>query len=247
MSALKRVPLHTRPYFVPSLAAVAVAALVPLSGILPSASAEEAQVMPLPSRDAPLSSAPGTEKAVVAGGCFWGVQGVFQHVKGVTMAVSGYSGGQADSAHYDMVGTGWTGHAEAVEITYDPSEISYGRILQIFFSVVHDPTQKDRQGPDVGTQYRSAIFATDDAQAEIAKDYIAELDKAGVFEKSIVTEVSPLEAFYAAEDYHQDYATLHPDSAYIIFHDIPKIESLKALFPEVWREEPVLVNVAAKS
>jgi peptide-methionine (S)-S-oxide reductase len=247
MPAETRTRLQLKSLVAPTLAVLAVAALVPLSGILPSASAGEAQVLPLPSHDEPLASAPGLEKAVVAGGCFWGVQGVFQHVKGVTMAVSGYSGGKADTAHYETVGTGWTGHAESVEITYDPSQISYGRILQIFFSVVHDPTQKDRQGPDIGTQYRSAIFAASDEQAEIAKDYIAELDKAGAFEKPIVTEVSSLQAFYAAEDYHQDYATIHPDSAYIAYHDLPKIANLKALFPEVWRDEPVLVNVAAKS
>ena len=222
-------------------------ALVPLSGILPSASAEEAQVVPVPAHDEPLASAPGTETAVVAGGCFWGIQGVFQHVKGVTRAVSGYSGGEADTAHYQIVGTGSTGHAESVQITYDPSQISYGKILQIFFSVALDPTQKNRQGPDVGTQYRSAIFVADDAQAAIAKDYIAQLDKAGVFGKPIATEVSPFKAFYAAEDYHQDYATLHPDSAYIFINDLPKIANLKALFPDLYREEPVLVNVASKS
>ncbi len=187
------------------------------------------------------------ETAVVAGGCFWGIQGVFQHVKGVTMAVSGYSGGDADTAHYQVVGTGMTGHAESVQITYDPSQISYGKLLQVFFSVALDPTQKDRQGPDVGTQYRSALFTANDKQAEIARDYIAQLDKAGVFDKPIATEVTPFTAFYAAEDYHQDYATLHPESGYIAYNDLPKIAALQALFPDLWREKPVLVNVAAKS
>jgi peptide-methionine (S)-S-oxide reductase len=247
MNALKRRPFSIQPFVAPALAVLAVVALVPLSGILPSASAEPAQVVPVPAHDEPLASAPGMETAVVAGGCFWGIQGVFQHVKGVTRAVSGYSGGEADTAHYQMVGTGWTGHAESVQVTFDPSQISYGKILQIFFSVALDPTQKDRQGPDVGTQYRSALFVADDAQAAIAKDYIAQLDKAGVFGKPIATEVSPFKAFYAAEDYHQDYATLHPDSAYIFINDLPKIANLKALFPDIYREEPVLVNVASKS
>ncbi len=247
MNAPNRKPFSIQPYVAPALAVLAVVALVPLSGILPPASAEEAQVVPPPAHDAPLASAPGTETAVVAGGCFWGIQGVFQHLKGVTMAVSGYSGGDADTAHYQVVGTGTTGHAESVKITYDPSQISYGKLLQVFFSVALDPTQKDRQGPDVGTQYRSAIFAADATQAEIAKDYIAQLDKTGVFGKPIATEVSPFKAFYAAEDYHQDYATLHPESGYIMYNDLPKIANLKTLFPALWRENPVLVNVAAKS
>jgi peptide-methionine (S)-S-oxide reductase len=168
-------------------------------------------------------------------------------VRGVTKAVSGYSGGEADTAQYKLVGTGATGHAESVQVTFDPSQITYGKILQIYFSVAHDPTQLNRQGPDVGTQYRSAIFAVSDEQASIAKDYIAQLDAAKVFPKPIATEVSPFRAFYAAEDYHQDYATLHPDSAYIFINDLPKIANLQGLFPDVWRDEPVLVNVAAKS
>ncbi len=247
MNALDKKPFSIQPYVAPALAVLAVVALVPLSGIFPSASAEELKVVPPAAHDEPLAAAPGMETAVVAGGCFWGIQGVFQHVKGVTMAVSGYSGGDADTAHYQMVGTGWTGHAESVQITYDPSQISYGQLLQVFFSVALDPTQKDRQGPDVGTQYRSALFTANDAQAEIAKDYIAQLDKAGVFDKPIATEVTPFKAFYAAEDYHQDYATLHPESGYIAYNDLPKIAAVKALFPDLWREDPVLVNVAAKS
>jgi peptide-methionine (S)-S-oxide reductase len=247
MPAPMRLPFSVKPFVAPALAVLAVVALVPLSGILPPAAAEEGQVVPLPAHDEPLASAPGMETAVVAGGCFWGIQGVFQHVKGVTQAVSGYSGGEADTAHYQMVGTGWTGHAESVQITYDPSQITYGKLLQIFFSVALDPTQKDRQGPDVGTQYRSALFVANDEQAAIANDYIAQIDKAGVFNKPIATEVSPFKAFYAAEDYHQDYATLHPESAYIAYNDLPKIADLKSLFPELYRDKPVLVNVAAKS
>jgi peptide-methionine (S)-S-oxide reductase len=240
-------PFSIRPYVDPALAVLAVAALVAMSGMFRNASAEPAHVVPPPAHDAALASTPGTETAVVAGGCFWGVQGVFQHVKGVTMAVSGYSGGEAGTAHYRIVGTGATGHAESVEITYDPSQITYGKILQIYFSVAHDPTQKDHQGPDYGTQYRSAIFAADAAQAAIAKDYIGQLDEAHVFDKPIVTEVSPLTAFYAAEDYHQDYATIHPESAYIAINDLPKIQNLSVFFPEVYRENPVLVNVASKA
>jgi peptide-methionine (S)-S-oxide reductase len=247
MNAPDKKPFSIQPYVAPALAVLAVVALVPLSGIFPTASAEEAKVVPPAAHDEPLASAPGMETAVVAGGCFWGIQGVFQHVKGVTMAVSGYSGGDADTAHYQVVGTGMTGHAESVQITYDPSQISYGKLLQVFFSVALDPTQKDRQGPDVGTQYRSALFTANDTQAEIARDYIAQLDKAGVFDKPIATEVTPFKAFYAAEDYHQDYATLHPESGYIAYNDLPKIAALQALFPDLWREKPVLVNVAAKS
>ncbi len=215
MPSLDRKFSSARKLVAPMLAAFAVLGIVALGGVFRGASAETAEVVPLPTKDAALANAPGTETAVLAGGCFWGVQGVFQHVKGVTSAVSGYSGGEAATAHYDMIGTGRTGHAESVEVIFDPSEISYGKILQIYFSVAHDPTQVDRQGPDVGTQYRSAIFTTSAAQADIAKGYIGELDTAGVFDAPIATEVTPLEAFYAAEDYHQDYATLHPESAYI--------------------------------
>jgi peptide-methionine (S)-S-oxide reductase len=236
-----------RPFVTPALALLAIVALVPLSGLVRDASAETARVVPPPAHDAPLAAAPGSETAVLAGGCFWGVQGVFQHMKGVTSAVSGYSGGDAETAHYEIVGMGSTGHAESVEITFDPSQVTYGQILQVYFSVAHDPTQKNRQGPDVGTQYRSAIFAADAEQAAIANDYIAQLDKAGTFKHPIATTVTPLKAFYPAEDYHQDYATLHPESVYIAINDLPKIANLKALFPELYREEPVLVNVAARS
>ncbi len=229
----------------PAIAILAVAALVPLSGALRPAAAETAQVVPAAEKDAPLASAPGSEMTVLAGGCFWGVQGVFQHVKGVISAVSGYSGGEAGTAQYHTVSTGLTGHAELVQVTFDPSQITYGKLLQIYFSVAHDPTQVNRQGPDTGTQYRSAIFAASSEQADIAKAYIAQLDKAGVFTQPIATEVNTLKAFYPAEDYHQNYATIHPDSAYIFYNDLPKIANLKRLFPDVYRDDPVLVNVAS--
>jgi len=216
--------------------------LVPLALVkLAPAAAESASVVPAPAMDEPLAQSSGTATAVLAGGCFWGVQGVFQHVEGVTSAVSGYSGGSADTAVYEMVGRGNTGHAESVKIEYDPSKITYGKILQIFFSVATDPTQVNRQGPDVGPQYRSAIFTVNASQAEVAKNYIAQLDQAGVYGSPIATEITPLEAFYPAEDYHQDYATLHPDSAYIAYNDLPKIHNLAQLFPELYRDEPVLV------
>jgi peptide-methionine (S)-S-oxide reductase len=230
-----------RPWLTAALAVAAVAILVPMSGLWRQASAEQAQVVPPPAKDEPLAAASGTETAVFSGGCFWGIQGVFQHVNGVTKAVSGYSGGDKMTAVYEVVSSGSTGHAESVEVTYDPSQISYGKLLQIFFSVAHDPTQLNYQGPDRGTQYRSAIWTTSDSQADVAKAYIAQLDTAKAFDTQIVTQVNPLQAFYAAEDYHQDYATLHPDSAYIAYNDLPKIANLKALFPDVYREKPVLV------
>src|SRR5208283_2238617 len=182
------------------------------------------------------------QRAVFAGGCFWGVQAVFQHTKGVTNAVSGYAGGTPPSPSYEQVSSGRTGHAEAVEITFDPKQISYGRLLQIYFTVAHDPTQLNRQGPDEGTQYRSAIFATSDAQQQAAESTIAELDKAHAFADKIVTKVEPLRAFYPAEPYHQNYATLHPSNPYIAVNDLPKIANLKKLYPELYREQAVLVD-----
>src|SRR5215469_8145485 len=182
--------------------------------------------------------------AVLAGGCFWGVQGVFQHVEGVTSAVSGYAGGAADTAHYEMVSSNTTGHAESVRVMFDPHRISYGRILQIYFSVTHDPTELDRQGPDVGTQYRSAIFPTNPEQARIAEAYIAQLNQAHVFDAPVVTKIEP-GAFYPAEGYHQDFLTRNPRSPYIVINDLPKIENLKRLFPDVYRATPVLVAAAA--
>jgi peptide-methionine (S)-S-oxide reductase len=181
------------------------------------------------------------ETAVFAGGCFWGVQGVFQHTKGVLNAVSGYSGGSKATASYQLIGSGLTGHAEAVQVTFDPNQVSYAQLLQIFFSVIHDPTQLNRQGPDRGTQYRSAIFTTDATQKQTVDRYIAQLDAAKVFPAKIVTQVTPLVAFYAAEDYHQDYATLHPESGYIATFDLPKIANLKTMFAAQYRDKPVLV------
>lgn len=206
----------------------------------PAQAAEEAVVIPPPAVDA--RAATGSQKLVVAGGCFWGVQGVFQHVKGVTSAVSGYAGGPASSANYSAVSSGGTGHAEAVEITYDPSVISAGKLMQVFFSVAHDPTQLNRQGPDHGTQYRSEIFTSGEDQAKLAKAYVAQLDGAKVYGAKIVTKIEPLQAFYPAEAYHQDYLTLHPRQPYIVFNDLPKIENLKRLFPDLYRAEPQLVT-----
>ena len=185
-----------------------------------------------------------TETAVLAGGCFWGVQGVFQHVKGVTNAVSGYAGGDKKTAQYEVVGTGRTGHAESVRITFDPRQISYGRILQIYFSVAHNPTELNRQGPDVGTQYRSAIFPANAEQAQIAKAYIGQLNQAHAFDAAIVTKIEPGKEFYPAEDYHQDFLTLHPNYPYIVYNDLPKIDDLKRIFPDLYRADPVLVSAA---
>lgn len=229
--------------FHPLIPIAALAAMIAAAAWQPwatSAAAEDAVVVPAPAVDVE----PGphvSEVAVLAGGCFWGVQGVFQHVEGVTRAVSGYAGGAADTARYQMVGRGDTGHAEAVEITYDPSRISYGTILQIYFSVAHDPTQFNYQGPDMGPQYRSAIFPANEEQARVAKAYIAQLDAAHVYGDSIVTTIEPGRAFYPAEDYHQDYLTLNPTQPYIVINDLPKVENLKRLFPALYREEPVLV------
>ena len=178
----------------------------------------------------------GERVAVLAGGCFWGVDAVFKHVKGVSRVVSGYSGGNAGSATYPVVSSGATGHAESVQITYDPSQVSYSRLLQVFFSVAHDPTELNRQGPDEGTQYRSVIFYSNPEQQKIAEAYVAQLNQAKVFPKPIVTQVVPLKAFFTAEGYHQDYAKLHPDDPYISFNDAPKIDDLKAQFPDLYKE-----------
>ena len=206
----------------------------------PAQAAEEAVVIPPPALDEP--AADGLETAVVAGGCFWGVQGVYQHTAGVANAVSGYAGGTKATADYNTVSSGTTGHAESVQIRFDPKKVSYGKILQIFFSVVHDPTQLNRQGPDTGTQYRSAIFVTSEAQKKVAEAYIAQLDQAKLFRKPIVTKVGKLDAFYPAEAYHQDYLTLHPNQPYIAYNDIPKVENLKKLFADNYIEKPTLVN-----
>jgi peptide-methionine (S)-S-oxide reductase len=206
--------------------------------------AEDARTIPAPALEEPAGQVGASEVAILAGGCFWGVQGVFQHVKGVTNAVSGYAGGDKETAQYETVSSGETGHAESVQITFDPRQISYGRILQIYFSVAHDPTELDRQGPDVGTQYRSAIFPTSPEQARIANAYIAQLDQARVFDAAIVTKIEPDRNFYAAEDYHQDFLTQNPTYPYIVINDLPKIENLKRLFPELYRADPVLVAAA---
>jgi peptide-methionine (S)-S-oxide reductase len=231
--------------FFPALSTVFTAAALLAIGVgftvLRSGAAEEAHMIPAPAVDAAAAEGATSEVAIIAGGCFWGVQGVFQHVKGVTKAVSGYAGGDEKTAHYQIVGSGETGHAEAVRITFDPRQISYGRLLQIYFAVAHDPTQLDRQGPDYGTQYRSAIFPTNSAQARIAQDYIAQLDQAHAYHAKIVTKIEPGRPFYPAEDYHQDFMTRNPGHPYIVYHDIPKVDDLKRLFADRYRDEPVLV------
>ena len=220
-------------------AAVITVAAIAAAPALSLRAAEPAVSIPAPAMTEPSTAT--SETVVLAGGCFWGVQGVFQHVKGVTSAVSGYAGGAMRSPTYEQVGSGDTGHAEAVKVTFDPKQVSYGDILRIYFSVAHDPTQLNRQGPDRGTQYRSAIFASTDSQVNVAKAYIAQLDKAKVYAKPIVTTVAKKTAFYVAEDYHQDYATLHPDNGYIAVNDLPKIANLKQMFPAQYRDKPVLV------
>jgi peptide-methionine (S)-S-oxide reductase len=210
---------------------------------MPAKAAGDAVVLPPPTVDEPAGAQAhgGTETAVLAGGCFWGVQGVFQHVKGVESAVSGYAGGSADTASYETVGSGRTGHAESVKITYQPSKITYGQLLQVYFSVAHNPTQLNYQGPDAGRQYRSTIFVQNDSQKKIAEAYIAELDKAQKFDKLIVTTLDSGQAFYPAEGYHQDFMTQNPTYPYIVYNDLPKVENLKRLFPALYRDKPVLV------
>jgi len=236
---------QAQPFFRPALilATMLIGAGIALRG-LPSA-AESARSIPAPVLDEPSDPQATSEVAILAGGCFWGVQGVFQHVDGVTSAVSGYAGGAANTAHYEMVGTNTTGHAESVQVTFDPRRISYGHILQIYFSVAHDPTELNRQGPDVGTQYRSAIFPKNPEQAHIAEAYIAQLNQANVFNASIVTRIEPGRNFYPAEDYHQDFLTRNSNYPYIVVYDLPKIEALKRLFPDLYRPTPVLVAAAA--
>ncbi|MDX3883037.1 MAG: peptide-methionine (S)-S-oxide reductase MsrA [Sphingomonas sp.] len=220
---------------------VAVGMLAPIArpDFSAATAAETAVRLPPPALDPPSTASSDT--AILAGGCFWGVQGVFQHVKGVTSAVSGYAGGDRAAARYGTVRSGATGHAEAVRITYDPRQISYGRLLQIFFSVVHDPTQQDRQGPDVGPQYRSAIMPAGEAQRQVAAAYIAQLGKARAWPRPIVTRIEPGKAFFPAEPYHQDYLARHPDQFYIRVNDLPKIAALRQAFPSLYRARPVLV------
>jgi peptide-methionine (S)-S-oxide reductase len=208
-----------------------------------AAAQEKARVIPAPALDE-AAAAKGPETIVLAGGCFWGVQGVFEHVKGVSRAVSGYAGGEAVTAHYDMTGRGDTGHAESVQVTFDPAQISLGRVLQIYFSVAHDPTQLNRQGPDLGTQYRSAIFPANEEQAKIARAYIAQLDQARAFDAAIVTRIEPGRTFYPAEAYHQDFLVRNPDYPYIVYNDLPKVAALKQLYPAQYRADPALVSAA---
>jgi peptide-methionine (S)-S-oxide reductase len=224
-----------------SLCAAAIGALAIAAFVAaPSRAAEDAVAVPAPVADVP--PADGLQTVVVAGGCFWGVQGVFQHTSGVASAVSGYAGGNKATATYEQVSTGSTGHAESVQIKYDPRKISYGKILQIFFSVVHDPTQLNRQGPDSGTQYRSAIFTTSDEQKKVTDAYIAQLNAAKVYPKAIVTKVGTLDGFFPAEAYHQDYLTLHPNQPYIAYNDLPKVENLKKMFADTYIDKPTLVR-----
>jgi peptide-methionine (S)-S-oxide reductase len=194
-----------------------------------------ATVLPVPATDEAVAPGTGLRTAVVAGGCFWGIQDVFQHVKGVVSATSGYSGGTAATAHYEVVSSGTTEHAESVQVTYDPKQISYGQLLRVFFAVGHDPTELNRQGPDTGVQYRSVIFYRDAEQQRIAEAYIAQLQQAKIFPRPLVTRVTPLTAFYAAEGYHQDYARRHPNDLYIVYNDAPKVEHLQQQFPELYR------------
>lgn len=231
--------------------AITVAALLTAGAVCtgvfwktPLLGAEAPVLIPPPSIDATEESAAKTQTAVLAGGCFWGVQGVFEHVRGVRKVISGYAGGERSTAQYETVSRGDTGHAESVQITYDPSQISYGRLLQIAFSVVSDPTQLNRQGPDSGTQYRSAVFYSDDNQKHIAESYIAQLNQAHAFPRPVVTKVERLRGFYPAEDYHQDYLLQHPDEPYIAFNDLPKVANFKRTFPALYQSDPVLATAS---
>jgi peptide-methionine (S)-S-oxide reductase len=229
-------PMHLRSL---AFAAAAVVTLV-AAPVLFTARAEDLD-KEIPAAALDPANMAATETAILAGGCFWGQQGLFEHVKGVTRVVAGYSGGTQESANYDQVSEQTTGHAEAVEITFDPKVISYGQILRIYFSVAHDPTQLNRQGPDIGTSYRSEIFATSATQSDTAKAYIAQLDAAHIFDAAIVTKVEPSKGFYRAEGYHQDYLVQNPDSAYIRINDLPKIAALKKVWPQYYVEKPVLL------
>jgi peptide-methionine (S)-S-oxide reductase len=223
------------------IAALALATMALVLFRSPLLRAEAPVIIAPPEIDNPKAAGP-PQSAVLAGGCFWGVQGVFEHVRGVQTVIAGYAGGDKATAHYETVSSGTTGHAESVKIIFDPSEISYGQLLQIAFSVVHDPTQLNRQGPDVGSQYRSAVFYAGDAQKRIAEAYISQLDKAHAFSRPMVTRVDPLQGFYAAEDYHQDYLIHNPHVPSIAYFDIPKIENFKRTFPELYSGRPVLAH-----
>ena len=239
-----RLPRGTLLYSV--LGAIALTAVFVLVKTSLTQAAEPTVVIPPPAVDMASSVNSAPQTIVLAGGCFWGVQGVFEHVKGVSQAVSGYSGGTKETAHYEMVGTEKTGHAESVQVTYDPKQISYGKILQIYFSVAHNPTELNYQGPDSGPSYRSAIFYANDEQKRFAQAYIAQLDKAHVFGAPIVTKLESLTGFYPAENYHQDFLVLHPAYPYIVFNDLPKVENLKRLFPDYYRDTPVTVLASSR-
>jgi peptide-methionine (S)-S-oxide reductase len=230
--------MHTKPLF---LAVAFVALIVAVPALLAPRAAADDLNLPIPAAASDPASTAATETAVLAGGCFWGQQGLFEHVKGVTKVVAGYAGGERATATYDQVSSETTGHAESVEITFDPKQVSFGRLLQIYFSVAHDPTQSNRQGPDTGTSYRSEIFATSPGQAATAKAYIAQLQAARVFPAPIVTKVEPLKGFYRAEGYHQDYLVRNPDQPYIRINDLPKIAGLKRVWPQYYRDDPVLL------
>ena len=235
---IQRTPLQR-----PSTAAVVMAVLLTAAaGSALSRGDDAFHVVPAFAASAPPAKDTTSEVATLAGGCFWGVQGVFEHLKGVSRAVSGYAGGEKSTASYNDVGSGSTGHAEAVQITFDPRVISYARILQIYFSVAHNPTELNRQGPDSGTQYRSTIFPASPEQARVAKAYISQLNQTKVFKAPLATTIEPDRPFYAAEDYHQDYLTLHPNNPYIVINDLPKVAALKRMYPEQYRDDPVLVS-----
>jgi len=224
-----------------AMGAAAVLAALLWQGL--AVAAEDAVVIAPPVQDEPVATT-HSETAIFAGGCFWGVQGVFQHVRGVSAALSGYAGGAATTAHYETVSSGSTGHAEAVKVTFDPTQVSYGRLLQVYFSVAHNPTELNRQGPDRGTQYRSAVFALTPAQRTVAEAYIAQLNAAHSFKAPLATRVENYTGFYAAEAYHQNYLTLHPDEPYIAVNDLPKVANLKRVAPALYRADPVLVPKA---
>jgi peptide-methionine (S)-S-oxide reductase len=222
-----------------------LAAALATVGLSCSASADAVnKPIPSPAIDVPAAEAHGPQVAVLAGGCFWGLQGMFEHVQGVTRVVAGYSGGEKATAHYEMVGTETTGHAESVEITYDPKQVTYGQLLRLFFSVAHDPTELNRQGPDSGPSYRSEIFFSTPAQERVARAYVAQLTKAKVFGAPIVTKIEPLKGFYQAEEYHQDYLVRNPHQPYIVYNDLPKIEALKKAYPQQYRATPVVLTAA---
>jgi peptide-methionine (S)-S-oxide reductase len=220
-----------------------LATLFTLAALTACSATASTSNLPDPAYDAPKTTSHGDETAVLSGGCFWGMQSVFEHVRGVRQVLAGYSGGAANTAHYDDVSDGNTGHAESVKVEFDPSVISYGQLLKVYFSVAHDPTELNRQGPDFGTQYRSEIFYANAQQQKIAQSYIAQLNAAKVFDGAIVTQVQPLKGFYPAEAYHQDYARIHPDEPYIVVNDAPKIAALKQLYPSLYQPEETVVDV----